>query len=156
MSHTCDGCQYRDHSGAFTSGGSRLTCRHPLAKGEQDLPGDTPLSMFLRHGFTEEDAKLNLKGSFGSYKDLKEMPSEHHWIRRVRPSDGTAPSWCPEVPPRVLKEHIRILRKALERVNRECDATPHEDPHLCYTYDSVTAETVVAVRAALEATKGSE
>ena len=52
-----------------------------------------------------------------------------------------------------LREQVRILREALERVNSECDATPHEDPHLCYTYDSVTAETVVAVRAALEATK---
>ena len=52
-----------------------------------------------------------------------------------------------------LREQVRILREALERVNRECDATPHEDPHLCYTYDSVTAATVVAVRAALEATK---
>ena len=149
MSHTCDGCQYRDHSGAFTSGGARLTCRHQLAKGEQDLPGDTPLSMFLRHGFTEEDAKLNLIGAFGSYKDLKEMPGEHHWIRRVRPSDGTAPSWCPEAPPKVLKEHIRILREALEKGEQMLAGHPEVEignskVHFCYH----------AFRAALEATKG--
>ena len=53
----------------------------------------------------------------------------------------------------LLAEQVRILREALERVNSECDSTPHEDPHLCHAYDSVTAETVVAVRAALEATK---
>ena len=52
-----------------------------------------------------------------------------------------------------LREQVRVLREALERVNRECDSTPHEDPHLCHAYDSVTAETVIAVRAALEATK---
>ena len=52
-----------------------------------------------------------------------------------------------------LREQVKILREALERVNRECDSTPHEDPHLCHAYDSVTAETVIAVRAVLEATK---
>ena len=141
MSHTCDGCQYRDHSGAFTSGGARLTCRHPMAKGEQDLPGDTPLSMFLRHGFTEEDAKLNLIGAFGSNKDLKEMPGEHHWIRRVRPSDGTAPSWCPEAPPKVLKERVRILREAAQRVIDNWDSGD-------------LADSVRELSLILEATKG--
>ena len=52
-----------------------------------------------------------------------------------------------------LREQVKILREALERVNRECDSTPHEDPHLCHAYDPVTAETVIAVRAVLEATK---
>lgn len=148
MNHTCGGCQYRDHSGAFTSGGARLTCRHPMAKGEQDLPGDTPLSMFLRHGFTEEDAKLNLIGAFGSNKDLKEMPGEHHWIRRVRPSDGTAPSWCPEAPPKVLKERIRILREALAEIRAQMKMHPevqrgNSKVHFCYH----------KADAALEATK---
>ena len=146
MSHTCDGCQYRDHSGAFTSGGARLTCRHPMAKGEQDLPGDSPLSMFLRHGFTEEDAKLNLIGAFGSSKDAMEMPGEHHWIRRVRPSDGTAPNWCPEVPPKVLKERVRILREALED---NLQAWEGEEESVREEHADLIEET----RAALEATK---
>lgn len=52
-----------------------------------------------------------------------------------------------------LREQVRILREALERVNRECTITPNEDPHLCHDYDSVSAETVIAVRTTLEATK---
>lgn len=41
------------------------------------------------------------------------------------------------------------LREILERVAKECVATPQEDPHLSHCYDSLTAETVLAVRAAL-------
>ena len=52
-------------------------------------------------------------------------------------------------------DRVRILRDALERVSEECQNTPkHEDdPHLNYTYDGLIAETVLMVRAALEATK---
>ena len=55
-----------------------------------------------------------------------------------------------------LREQVRILREALQRVSKECPDTPkiEDDPHLTHTYDGLIAETVLAVRTALEATKG--
>ena len=54
-----------------------------------------------------------------------------------------------------LREQVRILREALERVSKECPDTPklEDDPDLTYAYDVLIAETVLMVRTALEATK---
>lgn len=55
-----------------------------------------------------------------------------------------------------LAEQNRILRKVLKLVAEECRNTPkrEDDPHLSHNYDQgLIAETVLAVRAALEATK---
>lgn len=55
-----------------------------------------------------------------------------------------------------LRDHVRILRNALELVVKECTNTPSsdDDPHLSHSYDQgLMAETVLSVRSALEATK---
>ena len=54
-----------------------------------------------------------------------------------------------------LREQVRILREALGRVSKECPDAPklEDDPDLTYAYDVLIAETVLMVRAALEATK---
>lgn len=110
--YTCDGCSHRDHSGAFTPGGAIPVCRHPMAKGFPDLPGDTPESLFLRAGMRPADAKAMTNRRNMTKSESQNLPDAHHWIRRVRIGDA-APIWCPEPPPVVLRDRVKILREAL-------------------------------------------
>jgi hypothetical protein len=72
----CNDCRHRDHSGAFTKGGTKPICGHPLAV-----------------DYATKDKKFPKPPIKGSGKDEK-----YHWRHRVLKKDGDLlkiPGWCP-------------------------------------------------------------
>lgn len=91
---SCRSCPQADHSGAFTPGGARLTCRFPGNDKEPKqaaLPGEAPVDTFIRLGFAPEHAEKLAK----DLREDKNVIGKWHWINRLRPADGSIPEWCP-------------------------------------------------------------